>query len=784
MQVGWRSFTTLFLTLVLVLAVPMVILVVVFGATVRTMVREDYIALNTQVIDNIRTTVDTYMTSRMDLAYSLSANQSLKILVAGVDETGEEMNAACRELYNYNRAVQSIGSMFQVTAIYIPSRDLVVSSTNIRMSGEEFYDRYVSLRGVDAGSFLRMVRSVEGSRHFPSARSEAAYGAARDVMPYVQPIDFGYLSYRAYFISLIGTEAFARLMTVGFEGGAHFRLLDGQGTGLTCSAGIPWAWDDSKGARPAHWSLKDRTATYHAFYSRSPKTDLQYVFFVPETTVLKRLTSFERVWLAVLVACLAVGLLIARDIAGRLHRPLQGLLQQAFPGGIRAGARSVQEEYGLLADKMRETQMRDRKFRHEIDACQEALRTYALLKLLTQSGSLTGEELREAAATCGLPLEGMAYQAAVIGWEGPDGKAAGLCAQLSEMHPGVTAMTARLAPGRMVAVIAVHGRQDVTAAALPGLIAWNGAAGLRIGISRPYDDPRRLQRCLSEASAACIRHADSPDAPYLCYGDLISSARAIHYPLEKEVQIISGVRAGDSAGVRRLLDEIREYNLVERRLVPEMTLCLYNSMIATACKAFDSIKSEHSDVLEHSVNALSMLHAEKQVTDRSFEEIQLLYRELCSLSLEAMRHKNRRIIDKVLDYMNENHANPALCLDMVADHFSVSYFYLSHMFKEETGRSFSDMLNGIRIDRAIGLLRASGATVQRVSGQVGYTNWSTFLRAFRKRTGTTPLQYRKEPEVRTRPADRDVRFHPEGQDGTISIHAAFMSGSQVDRRRP
>lgn len=116
-----------------------------------------------------------------------------------------------------------------------------------------------------------------------------------------------------------------------------------------------------------------------------------------------------------------------------------------------------------------------------------------------------------------------------------------------------------------------------------------------------------------------------------------------------------------------------------------------------------------------------------------------------------MHSKNRRIIDQVMDYLNEQYANPMLCLDMVADHLGVSYYFLSRMFKDETGESFSDILNAIRVDCAITLLLNTDLPVQSISERVGYTNRNTFLRAFQKRTGTTPLRYRKENAAQPRP---------------------------------
>ena len=78
----------------------------------------------------------------------------------------------------------------------------------------------------------------------------------------------------------------------------------------------------------------------------------------------------------------------------------------------------------------------------------------------------------------------------------------------------------------------------------------------------------------------------------------------------------------------------------------------------------------------------------------------------------------------------------------MAEHLGVSYYFLSRIFKSETNQSFSDLLGDVRVYRAMELLRTTALPVPEVCAQVGYTNWSTFLRAFRKRAGTTPLQYR------------------------------------------
>ena len=124
-------------------------------------------------------------------------------------------------------------------------------------------------------------------------------------------------------------------------------------------------------------------------------------------------------------------------------------------------------------------------------------------------------------------------------------------------------------------------------------------------------------------------------------------------------------------------------------------------------------------------------------------ELLALYRQLCGFMSSSMHDKNQSIIENVRKYLGEHYTDPSLCLDSGAEHLGVSYYFLSRIFTAEGNQSFSDMLNDTGIYRAMGLLHSTDLPVQSISEQAGYTNWSTFLRAFKKRTDLTPLQYRK-----------------------------------------
>ncbi len=78
-------------------------------------------------------------------------------------------------------------------------------------------------------------------------------------------------------------------------------------------------------------------------------------------------------------------------------------------------------------------------------------------------------------------------------------------------------------------------------------------------------------------------------------------------------------------------------------------------------------------------------------------------------------------------------------------HMSVPSF--TRFFRRMTGRSFVEHLNEWRIRRACILLRETDERILDVAVACGFQNLSHFNRQFRRRRGTTPSIYRREPRA-------------------------------------
>ncbi|MDR7277048.1 AraC family transcriptional regulator [Catenuloplanes atrovinosus] len=101
-----------------------------------------------------------------------------------------------------------------------------------------------------------------------------------------------------------------------------------------------------------------------------------------------------------------------------------------------------------------------------------------------------------------------------------------------------------------------------------------------------------------------------------------------------------------------------------------------------------------------------------------------------------------RELARVVDYMHERIAD-TIQLDELAGLVNISKFHFLRMFTRATGLTPHRYLTRLRLQRAAGLLRNSGLSVQRIAMACGYTSASRFAAAFRRQYGVSPAGYRR-----------------------------------------
>lgn len=147
-----------------------------------------------------------------------------------------------------------------------------------------------------------------------------------------------------------------------------------------------------------------------------------------------------------------------------------------------------------------------------------------------------------------------------------------------------------------------------------------------------------------------------------------------------------------------------------------------------------------------------------EFTAENFNYIEVLRLSLCELLLKIHRfykmtsessgnivneYRHQLILD-CIEYLRNNYSQK-ITIEELSNNFFLSKSYLSSLFKKITGSGIVEYLQHIRIEKACELLTSTDLTIMEISDMVGYTDYRFFNKSFKKITGSTAHEYRKDP---------------------------------------
>lgn len=132
----------------------------------------------------------------------------------------------------------------------------------------------------------------------------------------------------------------------------------------------------------------------------------------------------------------------------------------------------------------------------------------------------------------------------------------------------------------------------------------------------------------------------------------------------------------------------------------------------------------------------------------------LLQRSSSTPQPGEQKHPLHELVTDVATFIR-THYNEALTIEETARHFFISPSYLSRVFYRFTGFHFREYIVHLRVKEAERLLGESNVKIQEIAPAIGFEHLSHFNKTFKRVTGLTPLQYRKESKAQRTPSRKE-----------------------------
>jgi len=103
---------------------------------------------------------------------------------------------------------------------------------------------------------------------------------------------------------------------------------------------------------------------------------------------------------------------------------------------------------------------------------------------------------------------------------------------------------------------------------------------------------------------------------------------------------------------------------------------------------------------------------------------------------------DQRLAEKCRHYLHE-HFSEIRSMDTVAQACHVSRSHLYNLFQEHVQMTPKEYLERLKISTAADLLTQTDWTMERIAEETGYADAPTFSKAFKRRNGTSPTEWRR-----------------------------------------
>jgi len=203
------------------------------------------------------------------------------------------------------------------------------------------------------------------------------------------------------------------------------------------------------------------------------------------------------------------------------------------------------------------------------------------------------------------------------------------------------------------------------------------------------------------------------------------------------------IEIGDLEDIRQTLEELKEYYISHLCKESEIKVLVVRSMAHLHNMFERRYEEKHEGFPDFEKLAIGIKNAQ------SLEELMEFVGNYCIAAAKIIgTSTSDHVVKRMVAYMEKNF-DQDLKLESIARMFNYNSAYLGKVFKKESGESFNNVLDSIRIENAKRLLLQSDLKVYQVSEQIGYSNIDYFYSKFKKYVGISPKEFKRQKDELT-----------------------------------
>jgi two-component system response regulator YesN len=261
-----------------------------------------------------------------------------------------------------------------------------------------------------------------------------------------------------------------------------------------------------------------------------------------------------------------------------------------------------------------------------------------------------------------------------------------------------------------------------------------------VGVSTVIKGMKEVSKAYYEAVSALNFKLTLGNNHVIFNEHLVNTEKHVPYPLAIEKKLCSSLNLGDREAIRTHLKEFQTYIYDNIPNSSETVRLFFLQLFTSSLKNMYELDAYPS--LVSGIGHMSYTGLLQQETIEGMNGYMTgLYDEILSYMETKRGQIHKEKMEAVSEYIRQ-HLSTDLKLERIAEQFYFSSSYLRKLFKDEYGLTLKEFIFNERITLAKRLLEDPVLTISNIAEQVGYMSVTSFSKAFKSGTGTTPGEYR------------------------------------------